>query len=183
MTEYTLHNVENAEGETKDVLEMAQKGYGFVPNLIAGLAEAPSAARGYMALGQEVMKTSFAPTERHVVWFAVNYFNNCHYCMPAHTAVAKGEQIDDDVIEAARNGGGYQDTRLQTLHDYVTAMVDKRGEIDDATADAFFAAGFTKQNALEVVLIIAHKTISNYANHLMLTPVDDRLAPFAWEKG
>ncbi len=182
MTEFTIHSKDGAEGERRETLEMIERSYGFVPNLLGGLAEAPAAARAYLALGGEVAKTSFTPSERHVAWFAVNFYNNCHYCMPAHTAIAKNEKVPDDVIEAARNGGGYADAKLQALHDFVNALVEKRGEADEADLQAFFAAGFNKQHVLEAVLVVAHKTLSNYANHLMRTPVDGAFSAFAWEK-
>ncbi len=182
MVDFTFHTREASTGERKEVLDTAHKNYGFVPNLIAGLAEAPTAVKAYLALGAEVGASSFTPTERHVAWFAVNYYNNCHYCMPAHTAIAKGEKVPDEVIEAARQGGGYADPKLQALHDLTTKLVDQRGVVDDAALEAFFDAGYTKQHVLEVVVVIAHKTISNYANHLMDTPVDDAFASFAWEK-
>ncbi|MEL7486961.1 MAG: carboxymuconolactone decarboxylase family protein [Pseudomonadota bacterium] len=182
MVDFTIHAKSDADGERKETLEAVEKKYGFVPNLLGGLAEAPSAARAYIALGEEVGKSSFTPTERHVAWFAVNYYNNCHYCMPAHTAIAKSEKIADDVIEAARHGGGYADVRLQALHDFLTALVDQHGAVSDETVQKFIDAGFTRQNVLEAVVVVAHKTISNFANHLMNTPVDAAFAGFAWEK-
>ena len=102
--------------------------------------------------------------------------------MPAHTAIAKSEKIDDTVIEAARNGGGYADAKLQALHDFMTALVDQRGHLDDATVQRFLDAGYTKQHVIDGVLVAAHKTLSNYANHLMQTPVDENFKAFAWEK-
>ncbi len=182
MTEFTIHTRDGSEGERREALETIEKSYGFVPNLLGGLAEAPAAARAYLALGTEVAKTSFTPSERHVAWFAVNYYNNCHYCMPAHTAIAKGDKVPDDVVEAARHGGGYADARHQALHDFVTVLVDKRGVASEADLGAFFAAGFNRQHVLEAVLVVAQKTLSNYANHLMATPVDQAFSAFAWEK-
>ncbi|MEL6789489.1 MAG: carboxymuconolactone decarboxylase family protein [Pseudomonadota bacterium] len=182
MADFTLHDKTTDNDERRATLATVEENYGFIPNLFAGLAEAPATVRGYMALSKEVGQSSFSPTERHVAWFAVNYFHNCHYCMPAHTAMAKMEKIDDAVIEAARSGGGYNNKHLQILHDFVTEMTAHRGNIDEKRIDQFLDAGFTRQHVLEIVLIIAHKTISNYANHLLQTPVDDRFAAFAWQK-
>lgn len=182
MAQFDIHAPDRAEGERKETLETVKANYGFVPNLLGGLAEAPAAARAYLALGGEVMKTSFSPTERHVAWFAVNFYNDCHYCMPAHTAIAKREGIAEDVIETARAGAPYADPRLEALRVFVTKLVDQRGMVSDADVEAFLGAGFTRQHAIEAVLIVTHKTLSNYANHLMKTPVDDAFAPFAWDK-
>ncbi|MEM9706037.1 MAG: carboxymuconolactone decarboxylase family protein [Pseudomonadota bacterium] len=181
MAEFTFHTKETGNPEQRETLEAAERKYGFIPNLIAGLVEAPTLARAYSALGDEVTKSSFSPTERHVAWFAVNRYHDCHYCMPAHTAIAKSEKIDEDVIEAARTTGQFQDQRLQALNDFVTTLVDQRGVVDAAAVDRFLAAGFTKQNVMEAILVVAHKTVSNYANHLLNTPIDAPFQKFAWE--
>jgi alkylhydroperoxidase family enzyme len=45
----------------------------------------------------------------------------------------------------------------------------------------FLNAGFTPQQALEVVLGIGLKTLSNYTNHLADTPLDEAFAGRAWQ--
>jgi len=42
--------------------------------------------------------------------------------------------------------------------------------------EAFTKAGFRKEQALEVVLAVAWKTLSNYVNHLVDTPIDEAFA-------
>jgi hypothetical protein len=54
--------------------------------------------------------------------------------------------------------------------------VRERGFAGDAAIDAFINAGFTRANVLEIVTIIATKTISNYTNHLTKTPKEDFMA-------
>jgi alkylhydroperoxidase family enzyme len=58
---------------------------------------------------------------------------------------------------------------------------DHRGQAQrlDALRD-FLAQGYTRQNALEVVLGIGTYTMSTLANRLTGAPVDDQLAAFAW---
>ena len=46
----------------------------------------------------------------------------------------------------------------------------ERGFVGDTAVDAFIAAGYTRAQVLEVVLITACKTISNYVNHIAHTP-------------
>jgi len=48
---------------------------------------------------------------------------------------------------------------------------------------AFIDAGYSEQQALQVVLAIAVKTISNYTNHLCDTPVDAAFASYALPTG
>ena len=45
--------------------------------------------------------------------------------------------------------------------------------------DTFLSASFTCAQALDVVACIAAKVMSNYANQIALTPIDDEFAPLA----
>ena len=146
------------------------------------LAKAPIAVEAYDTLGSLAMRSSFSPTERHVVWFTINAYHDCHYCMPAHTFLAKGENVPEDVIETARAVRSYDDPKLEALRVPTLNLVENRGWASPQNLDAFFAAGFTKQNVLEIVVIIAHKVLSNYTNHIVDTPVDDAFKQFAWTK-
>ena len=101
--------------------------------------------------------------------------------MAAHTAIAKSEGVDAAVIETARAVEAYDDPRRDTLRRFTLQMVQQRGWISPDEVDEFLAAGFTRQQVLEIVTIGAHKTSSNYANHLLETPVDAPFAKFAWE--
>ena len=59
-------------------------------------------------------------------------------------------------------------------------MVVTRGNPSADQVDGFLAAGYTKQNMLDVILALSHKTISNFTNHLAATEVDAPFAAFAW---
>jgi alkylhydroperoxidase family enzyme len=45
---------------------------------------------------------------------------------------------------------------------------------------AFLHAGYSEKNVLDIILAIAVKTISNYSNHVMHTPLDARFEAQAW---
>ena len=91
-------------------------------------------------------------------------------------------EMPDEVIEALRNGTKLPDTKLQALHDFTKALLDKRGHIGDDKLNEFLNAGYTKRQALEVLTGLASKLISNFTNALTHTKVDDAMKPYAWEK-
>ena len=64
--------------------------------------------------------------------------------------------------------------RLFTLQ-----VLDTAGDVGDDALRAFLASGYTRQNALEVVLGIGTYTMSTLANRLTGAPVDDQLRAFA----
>ena len=86
------------------------------------------------------------------------------------------------MIETARAVRSYDDPKLEALRVLTLNLVENRGWASPQNLDAFLAAGFTKQNVLEIVVIIAHKVLSNYTNHIVDTPVDDAFKQFAWTK-
>ena len=178
---FAIHNTETAPSESKQLLESLQKRYGSIPNLFGVLAEAPIAAEAYDILGTLLMKSSFTPTERHVIWFAINSYHDCHYCMAAHTFLAKGEKISEDVIEAARTGDSYNDPKLEALRVFTLSLVENRGWTSAEDLETFITAGFSKQNVFEILVAISHKVLSNYTNHIVNTPVDNVFKQFTWQ--
>ena len=59
-------------------------------------------------------------------------------------------------------------------------MVRDRGWVSEAEQTAFLAAGFSKGQALEVVLGVTQKILSNYTNHLTETPLDEAYKANQW---
>ncbi len=102
--------------------------------------------------------------------------------MAAHTMLANGEKVPEDIIETARQVGSYEDPRLEALRKFTLTLVENRGWTSREDLEAFIAVGFTKQNVFEILVAVAHKVLSNYTNHLVETPVDKGFEQFAWQK-
>jgi uncharacterized peroxidase-related enzyme len=181
MSQFPVHTEQTVPEQSRPALAAAKATFGFVPNLIGMLAESPAAAAGYLAIGEHFDQSSFTPAERQVVLLAVSYENGCDYCMAAHTVVAGMSRVPAAAIEALRTGTTLPDTRLDVLARFTRAVVRERGHLPEGELEAFLAAGFTRAQVLEVVLGVAMKTLSNYANHLARTPLDAAFAAARWE--
>lgn len=180
MTDFTRHTVETAPAAAKPILEGAQKGLGFVPNLYATMAEAPSLLNAYAQISELLNKSSFSATELQVVLMTNNRLNGCDYCMAAHTTISQGSGVPADVIEALRSGTPIADGKLEALRQFAVIVNETRGYPTQADIDAFFAAGYAQQQVLEVILGTAFKVLSNYTNHVATTPLDAAFQPNAW---
>jgi alkylhydroperoxidase family enzyme len=101
--------------------------------------------------------------------------------MAAHSVVAGMSRVPAAVVEALRAGTALPEGRLDALARFARAIVRQRGHLPEAQVDAFLAAGFTRAQVLEVVLGVAMKTLSNYANHIARTPLDEAFATARWE--
>lgn len=182
MTEFTLHDKNSAPTKSKALLDVSLKAFGRVPGLHAVMAEAPGLLEGYQRLHQLFLDSSFDDEEVTVVWQTINVEHECHYCVPAHTGIAKSMKVDDAITEALRNETPLPTKKLEALRDFTLSVVRDRGNVDDEAVQAFLDAGFTKRQILEVVLAAAQKVMSNYTNHLANTPIDSIFQKYEWHK-
>ncbi|MFC7291925.1 carboxymuconolactone decarboxylase family protein [Hirschia litorea] len=182
MSTYTLHTPETAPDEAKEILAGAKKTMGFVPNLYATMAQSPELLKSYKYLADSFASNSLNADERNVVWLVINYENNCHYCVPAHTGIAKSQGVSDDIINAIRDGKTIPNAKLEALAEFTRQMLNQRGVVTDEQVQALFAHGYDNTTVLDVILGLAHKTLSNYTNHVANTPVDEAFSKFAWTK-
>ena len=176
-------SLDNANERAKPLLESAQKGMGFVPNMYGGMAISPGVLSTYMHGYEQFRQHSgFSPAEQEVVLLTISRFNGCDYCMAAHSMLAdKMSQVPADVLEAIRNGQTIPDIHLAALSHFVERMVDSRGLPTKAEVQAFLDSGYEEAQILEIVLAIAVKTLSNYSNHLNHSEVDDAFADYRWQ--
>ncbi|SEB98773.1 alkylhydroperoxidase AhpD family core domain-containing protein [Maribacter dokdonensis] len=182
MTTLKVHDIESAPEGSKPLLENSQKSFGMIPGLHGVLAASPKILEAYQTLHQLFTETSFNEEELTVVWQTINVEHACHYCVPAHTGIAKMMKVDDAITEALRNETPLADAKLEALRTMTLTIVRNRGNVTQEDLDAFYAAGYGEQQVLEIILGLSQKVISNYTNHIAHTPVDEPFKKFEWSK-
>ena len=107
--------------------------------------------------------------------------NGCGFCVAGHTAISiKQIKMPEDVHNALRQGTPIEsDAKLDTLARFTLAVIQSKGKVGQELLDEFFAAGYTAENALDVVLGVSLATLCNYANNLINTPINPELQPYA----
>ena len=166
----------NEVSETnQQVLDQLEKGLGFVPNLYAYYAKNETALPDY--LGFQNRKTTLSKKEKEVVNLVVSQFNGCRYCQSAHTVISKMNGFTDEQILDIRSGNVSFDSKLEALANFTLAAVENKGRVDEATKEAFFNAGYTEANLIDVVFNIGDKLISNYIHNLADFAIDFPVAP------
>lgn len=180
---FPSHDQDTAPEASKPLLAESQKAFGRLPGLHKVLAESPQAYEGYQVLHKLFTETDFDAEELTVVWQSINVENECHYCVPAHTGIAKMMKVSDEISNALRNETALPTPKLEALRTFTVKMVRSRGNVTEAEMKTFFDAGYSHRAVLDVILGIAQKTISNYVNHVAETPVDEVFQPLAWRRG
>ncbi len=125
------------------------KGFSF-PNLYAGFAWSENALTTFLAL--ENSRSSLNARQREAIHLVVSQVNDCRYCIIAHPQIARINGFTEEEIKEIQLG---------------TAGFDDDGMLND-----FYLAGLTKENLVDLVLVIGHTIIANYLQALIRVPVD-----------
>lgn len=170
---FTPLTIASAPDASKPILERIQRANGFVPNLMAIFANNPIVLQGYVALDAVYEKGSFTSRERQLIVLAASVENHCNYCAAAHATMLKGALVvPTEIVNAVRNNTPLPDARLHALANLVKELVRERGYAREETIQTFLAAGYRKEQVMELLLGIALKTISNYFDHISPAPID-----------
>lgn len=166
MSPFTFYTQENSSGKTQSLLDGIQQGYGFVPNLFAYMAEAPTTIEAYLTMNELIGKGSFSAAQNQVALLAVSIENGCDFCITAHRAIGKMSKANQQTLDALHSHAEIDDASDRALVTYVRKVVKQRGYMSEGDIRNFMDAGFTRQQLMEVVLIVSIKTLSNYINHI-----------------
>jgi len=182
MTDFPSHDLETAPEASKPLLENSQKAFGRLPGLHKVMAESPQLLEGYQVMHRLFTETAFDADEMTVVWQTINVEHECHYCVPAHTGIAKRMKLSDDISTALRDETPLPSPKLEALRTFTLQMLRERGNVTEAQVKTFFDAGYTHRAVLDVVLGLSQKVMSNYVNHVAETPLDEPVKPLAWKR-
>jgi len=166
----------------RDALALTKKNFGMIPNLEKVMASAPPLLVGYATLWDIFDTTTLTPIERQVVYLTANFENECNYCVPWHSMLAKRAGTHPSEIDALRSGARLSDNKLEALRQFARTLVANRGKTTKAELNAFLDAGYSDVQALEVILGLAVKLMSNFTNSIAGTPLDKEVEKLRWTK-
>lgn len=166
MSDFTFHTIENTTDERQQILQGINKGYGFVPNLFGYMAESPIAVKAYLQLNELLNQSSLPAAQLQVALLASSVVNNCDFCTIAHRAVGKKSGANQQSLDALNNGTKIENAEDRAIANIMKLLIENRGWVEETQINEFLAAGFTRQNYMELVVVVTIKTLSNYANHV-----------------
>jgi len=170
----TLVQIDEASEIQKELLLQAKKENKMIPNMYKAMVNSPILLKSYMTAYNDFrVQSHFTAAEQEVVFLTISVENNCSYCMAAHSLLADIlSKVPPSVTDAIRNGTILPDNKLNALSEFVTVMVNKRGNPNQEDVSTFFVNGYNENHILDIILAISIKTISNYTNHIFQTELD-----------
>ncbi|HEY1502387.1 MAG TPA: carboxymuconolactone decarboxylase family protein [Acidobacteriaceae bacterium] len=180
MLQYPIYTLELAPEASRPALEKLRQAFGFLPNLAASLANSPKLVTALTAVFQQVHSSTLSEQEIQIVLLTDAVANSSAYAVAFHTFLALQQGVRSEETDAVRGRRLPSDRRLAALSSLATNLIEKRGHLSEQELDAFIAAGFTKEQVLEVVAVVAASTITNYAGTIANPPLEERFQPFVW---
>lgn len=181
MSRIPYQTPDSAPEASRPYISKAIANNGYLPNLIAALANAPVAVETYFTVSEINSRSSLSLAEREAVQITAAAVHGCGFCVAGHTAIAyKKAKLVEPVVNALRALQPGDDVRLNAVADFTRAVIKSRGAVSDAEFNAFLAAGFSQANALEVVLGVSLATLCNFGNNLAQTTLNPQMLPYEW---
>ena len=156
---------ETVPAESKPTLDIFTKNIGFTPNMMATFAASPITFNAWASLFGALSKALDVKT-RDSIGLAVSEVNGCNYCLTVHSYTAKHmAKLDADEIILARKGHA-NDSKRDAAVQFARKVIQTRGNISDADFAAVRQAGYTDENIIEIVGLVAMYSLTNFFNNV-----------------
>lgn len=162
---------ESADESTVQLLDAVEKKLGLLPNIFATMAQSNAVANAYLGFSSALASGELSVKVREQIALTVGQQNDCGYCVAAHTVIGAGAGLGEDEVIAARQGKS-ADAKSAGILNFVTKLVENRGNVSDQDVEALKQLGLSQGEIAEVVANVALNMFTNYFNHVAGTEVD-----------
>jgi len=158
--------IDQAQGETKDIFEAMRKNFGMVPNLFATIANYPKALKPLLDLYQAISKESTIELRlQELANLEVSRINRCNYCLAHHSQMAKMAGVSDEQLNVLKAGKTVQNftEKEKTVIEYARQVTEDAEEVPE---DLFkhLRSYFDDSQIVNLTLIIGLMNVFNRFN-------------------
>ncbi len=164
-------NPDQATGQAQQLLRGVESKLGFAPNIMRTMANSPSVLRGYLDFSNALSRGNFSAKFREQIDLAVSEFNDCQYCLAAHSAIGRSVGLSEEAIGDSRRGES-PDTKEATALAFTRNVVENRGWVSEEDVAKLRKVDFSQGNIVELIANISLTLFTNYFNHIAETDVD-----------
>jgi alkylhydroperoxidase family enzyme len=181
MSKFPIHTIETAPEQSKPSLQALQSAFGFIPNIAGAIATSPVLSKSLVGLFQNVHGGTFSERQIQTLLLTNAVTNSSTWAAAFHSFLALKEGIDPADVQAIRDRRAPKDPKLGALSTLAKTLIEKRGRLDDHDVESFVQAGYTQDNLLEVIAVIAASTITNYTGSVTKPPLEAQFEPNSWK--
>ncbi len=180
MSSYPAHTIESAPAQSRSVLQHLQHVFGQIPNIAAKMAVSPVLINGFAGLFERVHASSLTEPQIQTLLLTNAVANASEWPVAFHTALALKEGVQSADVDAIRHGVLPNDVGLAALSALARTLIEKRGRLTESEQKRFVEAGFSAEQLLEVIAVVAASTITNYTSSVTHPQLEAQFESFAW---
>jgi AhpD family alkylhydroperoxidase len=180
MSIFEVQTIDGAPEGSRAPLEKLQRAFGMVPNVAGIIANSAVLANIFVPLFEGVHAGTFTEAEIQTLLLTNAVTNSCAWAVAFHSYLALEAGLNPADVEAIRQRRAPQEPRTAALSAYARSLIEKRGHVGDAAVEAFLAASFKPEQALEALAVSAASTITNYALSIAVPPLEAVFQEHAW---
>ena len=180
MSIFEVQTIDRAPEGSRAPLEKLQQAFGMVPNVAGIIANSPVLANVFVPLFEGVHSGTFTEAEIQTLLLTNAVTNSCAWAVAFHSYLALKAGLTPADVQAIRERRAPREPRYAALSAYARSLIEQRGHVGDAAVEAFLAAGFKPDQALEALAVSAASTITNYALNIAEPPLESMFQAHAW---
>jgi len=171
MSRLSQLRIQDATGDAANLFSAIRKAVGKVPNAYVAIGSHSPAALSLLLQGEHSL-TSLPKADVEAVRLAISTENGCDYCVAAHSLVGKSAGVPEGQLRSIREGGLTGDGKRDALLRFAKEVSMTSGPVDAARLDRVLSAGYTQQQVVELLMVIALIAFTNMFNRVNDTEID-----------
>lgn len=159
----------NAPLASREALAQTRRDFGAIPTPLTRYASSPRLLELALSGLKAFESTSLSALEREVLAMTLGGRNGCRFCVDHHRRLLRALPAPAGLSEALEAGRPLESPRLEALRKFVIALLEHHGDVPPAAWSEFREAGYSHEQALELVMGVGVYTITTFANRLTET--------------
>jgi alkylhydroperoxidase family enzyme len=180
MPTFMLHTLQSAPEKSKQTLQLLTEKFGFLPNVMATMAESPVLLNGFAGSFGSFHGGSLDECEKQTLLLTNAVTLKCPWTIAAHSTFALEDGMSQGDVDAIRSGKLPKDVKYSALSAISKALIEKRGHLTEVDIQAFISAGYSQSQIFEVITSIGISTMAATTTNMANTPVEERFQPQVW---
>ncbi|MCS3469093.1 alkylhydroperoxidase family enzyme [Pseudomonas sp. JUb42] len=180
MSAFTLYTASTAPEKSRPTLVMLEEKFGFLPNVMATMAANPVLLNGFAGSFASFHGGSLDECEKQILLLTNAVSLNCPWTVAAHSTFALEDGVAAGDVEAIRLGNLPRDVKYAALSALAKSLMHNRGHIAETEIDSFVAAGYSREQVLEVIVSLGISTMAATTTNLAQTPIEQRFQAQLW---
>jgi len=160
-----------ASAKSKELLAGFEKRFGRSSNMLSAMAQSPVILEAYLQFNRAFEQAKISSRLRGLVTTVIAQHLGCEYMLSIAAVFRAKEGITTDEFEAARSAESADPKIAQALR-FAKRMIEMQGRVASSEVESLRRAGYSDEEIVELIGLVALNVFRNYFNLSVQTEVD-----------